>query len=290
MIPTLTKNFKRLHHPFCAGFDPDTSNLHPFLKTQMDALPIESFLTCWYKSVADGVGKTCGAIKFQSAFFESWGAPGIATLRDLIMDSKRRGFYTILDAKRGDISNTMKAYGQFGFDYLGADALTVLPWMGRDVIEALLPWLQRGRGVYTVWLSSNPAGRVVQTDAFEDGTTVASRLLRSWEDWAGEHEVSNQVGYVLGATDIPLRVSKDLANRHQSLLMPGIGAQGATLTDELRSLIKEHPATLLPVSRGILQPDIDASLRTWDDYRLSVESRWQSLCNEWQKNSDILEI
>ena len=226
MIPTLTKSNKKFGHPFCAGFDPDTSELSPFLQSQHEVLSPESFLVRWYQAVADSVEGSCGAIKLQSAFFESYGDHGIAALRDIIIDCKRRGFYTILDAKRGDISSTMRAYGIYGFDFLGADAMTILPWMGRDVIEALLPWMKQGRGVYTVWLSSNDAGRAIQSAEFADGETVASRMLESWESWANEQGVCHQIGYVLGATHIPARIKKDLNQRKHSLLMPGIGAQG----------------------------------------------------------------
>ena len=44
----------------------------------------------------------------------------------------------ILDAKRADIGSTNEAYIAYAFDYVGADAITLQPYLG---LEALQPFL-----------------------------------------------------------------------------------------------------------------------------------------------------
>ena len=44
----------------------------------------------------------------------------------------------IIDGKRGDIGNTSKMQARYMFDYFGADATTLHPYMG---IDSLAPFL-----------------------------------------------------------------------------------------------------------------------------------------------------
>lgn len=48
--------------------------------------------------------------------------------------------FTILDTKRADIGNTNGGYIALAFDWLGADAITLHPYLGE---EALQPFLSR---------------------------------------------------------------------------------------------------------------------------------------------------
>ena len=280
---TLSEHYARYGHPFTVGFDPSSSDLHPFLQRLYQSEPRESFLVQWYHAVLDGIGPTCGSIKFQSAFFEAAGLDGQVALRTVIKDAKRRGLYVILDAKRGDIASTMQAYGTAAFEDIGADALTILPWMGVDVLEALLPWMKRGHGVYTVWLSSNVAGRTIQTLEDKSQITLAETMYHLWEQSAAKHDVTANCGYVLGATDVPSWSVGILAERSQCLLMPGIGAQGGKITSALKKLIDEHPASLLPISRGILAPEKNTAINSWQDYSDGVQNRWNGFMQEWAR-------
>ncbi|MCX6126259.1 MAG: orotidine-5'-phosphate decarboxylase [Proteobacteria bacterium] len=278
----LCESFRRLNHPFCIGFDPDTSDLHPFLATQNSKMPKAEFLFEWYQAVADSAGTKAGSLKLQSAFFEAAGPEGIDALKQVIKDGKSRGLYVILDAKRGDISSTMAAYGKAAFDTLGADALTILPWMGLDALASLEPWLSRGQSVYTVWLSSNVAGRALQEAILHDRQVIAAKMFLIWEDWIQSHRFEPQCGYVLGATSVPPWVQGRLQNRSHSLLMPGLGAQGGSLTDEIRSLHRQHQSTVLPLSRAILKIDHTEEIQSWADYGKQVQTNLSRYINEWQ--------
>lgn len=275
---------KTPQHPLGIGFDPDTTDLHPFLAKQLKSTPLESFLVRWYQAVVARIAEPGLSIKLQSAFFEQFGPPGLIALRDIAIDAKRRGLYVILDAKRGDISSTMKAYGQAGFDYYQADALTILPWMGTDSLEALMPWLQNGKRVYIVWLSSNASGRQLQMHASSARSTPIARVVYDqFTALAKKHKVLDQIGWVLGATDLPSKILAALPRRPHHFLLPGIGAQGATFGSKTTEILKRHPSSIFPVSRGILKMTPEIKIDSWEAYSAAVEMKWLKLlksCNE----------
>jgi orotidine-5'-phosphate decarboxylase len=281
-VHTLLKNqINETGHPLCIGFDPDVSDLHPFLSMQIGATPIESFLVRWYQATISAMSGKAHSIKFQSAFFEQFGAPGLDAMRDVILDAKRHGLYTILDAKRGDISTTMSAYGKASFDRHQADALTILPWMGTDSLAALIPWMKQGKGVYIVWLSSNSSGREIQMTPCIDENPLALSVFRKFYDFAQKENITQQIAWVLGATEIPLDVLRELPAGEHAFLLPGIGAQGAKFDQTTTALTISHPASLFPVSRGILRPDKTDEIHSWDDYSKFVAKRWNGFISAW---------
>lgn len=276
MHALLLSKIKEHGHPICLGFDPDTTDLHPFLMRQFEGLAPESFLERWYDATISPITKSTHSIKFQSAFFEQFGPPGMAALRDVIIDAKRRGLFVILDAKRGDISSTMKAYGIASYEKYQADALTILPWMGTDSLKAILPWLKKGHSCYIVWLSSNTAGRDIQLHKDECGRAQALYVFNEFYQTAVSEGVTRQLGWVLGATSIPSDVLNQLPDDDHAFLLPGIGAQGATFDNTTAELIQRFPASLFPISRGILRPKEGEDIHSWTDYSRAVAAKWES--------------
>lgn len=214
-------------------------------------------------------------MKFQSAYYEALGSEGVAVLKNMIKRAREAGLLTILDAKRGDISSTMKAYGLMAFEYMNADALTVTPYMGLDVTDALLPWLKEGRGVYVVWVSSNPGGSLLQDMETANGDTLASRLLDALVNSFQKNGVPEALGLVLGATKAD-QLSGDLFAKLQSvpLLMPGVGAQGGSVSTRTLALARESHQILVPQSRSLSTFDSPfAPIKNWSDYRRLLEDR-----------------
>src|ERR1700729_2405433 len=92
--------------------------------------------------VIDAVGDECVAVKPQLACFERLGAPGWQALTEVLAKARTAELLVIADAKRGDIDVSARAYAQaflgetpspFGpIPGLGADAMTVSPWLGND--------------------------------------------------------------------------------------------------------------------------------------------------------------
>ncbi len=243
--------------PLCAGIDPS-----------------ESLLAAWGLSAsAEGVrtfGLRCieafagevPVVKPQVAFFERWGAAGLAALEDVLAAGREAGLLVIADAKRGDIGSTMEAYASAWLDPaspLAADAVTATPYLG---LGALAPALELaalgGRGVIVVVRSSNPEGRSLQeartaaVDGSGPGPAVEDLLLA--EIAACNHgglPVPGTVGAVVGATRAPSAF--DLADLGGVILAPGLGAQGGT-AEGAAALFAGCPAgTVLPsASRSIL--------------------------------------
>lgn len=272
-------------HPLCIGFDPDTADLHPFLQRQLNSTPTESFLIRWYQATVDNIAVAGTPIKLQSAFFEQFGPTGMTALRDIIIDAKRRGLYVILDAKRGDISSTMTAYGRSAFDQYQADALTILPWMGTDSLKALIPWMKNGRRIYIVWVSSNQSGREIQLrPAPLKKTPIAEIVRQDFTKLAKKENVLGQLGWVLGATGLTETFIKQLPKQPQKFLLPGVGAQGATFDEITAKLIKKHPESLFPISRGILRPNPDDRISSWTDYSKVVQKNWQKFLLAWSES------
>ena len=91
------------------------------------------------------------AFKPNAAFFEVFGAEGWTALKQVIEavqeESDRLGSHipVILDAKRGDIASTAEAYARSAFENLGADCITLSPYLGRDSHRAVPSRSREGR-------------------------------------------------------------------------------------------------------------------------------------------------
>src|SRR3989304_4058107 len=74
------------------------------------------------------------AFKPNSAFFEAFGSEGIEALAGVIA-AVPDGIPVILDVKRGDIPSTAEAHARAAFERLGADAVTLNPYLGRASLD-----------------------------------------------------------------------------------------------------------------------------------------------------------
>ena len=256
----------------CAGIDPHTVGLPQFMTQELEKSP-EHFLLNFSKAIIDASARNLPAVKFQSGFFEVFGAAGWTALQQSIKYAKAKGLVVILDAKRGDISTTMAAYGKMSFDTMDADLLTVTSYMGTETIKPLVPWLKAGKGVYMVWISSNPGGEVVQKLA-------ADALLRETVKELEQSNTRDSLGLVVGATKVEsLPEEQFLESMRQPFLMPGIGPQGGQVSDRLRTVLSANNGTLVPMSRGIAGiGDPNESSRTgqienWSAYSSYVEDK-----------------
>ena len=275
----LAAKIRKTGTSLAVGVDPHLSgDGADFFAAEFRRLGAREFLRRWASILVDVAADVAPAIKFQSAFFEAHGEEGFGAMREALGRARAKGLITILDAKRGDIASTMAAYGRMAFDWAGADALTVTPYMGFDVVSPLLPWLKRGRGIYVVWVSSNPSGAGVQELPIDSqrapgaGDSVAEVLLRDLVSRCQEAGVASGLGLVLGATKAGF-LTPQWRERLTGipLLLPGIGAQGATLDADAELWLRTAGHNLLPQSRGLYGP---ADLTTsWDDFAAEVRVR-----------------
>ncbi len=230
----------------CIGLDPDPRRIPAVLRHERE--PVLAFCAAIIDATADLV---C-AFKPNSGFFEALGTHGIEILRQLC--AMRPDVPIILDAKRGDINTTAVAYARAAFDLIGADAITLSPYLGMD---ALVPFLEyEERGCFVLCRTSNPGGADVQSLKLADGRPLFLEIARQARDnWNGR----NNVGLVVGATyPEEARAVRELCPT-LPLLVPGIGAQAGDLAAAVAATVDTAgEMAIINVSRSILYADAGA--------------------------------
>jgi len=224
------------HSLLCVGLDP-----HPEWLQQPGAMQAEYYCLRLIDATADLV---C-AFKPNAAFFEMYGAAGWEALQRVIR-AVPQGIPVILDAKRGDIASTARAYAQAVFTTLGADAVTLSPYLGRDSIEPFLE--DPGRGIFLLCKTSNPGADDLQQLRVRGEGRLYEAVCRLAQGW----NAHDNIGLVVGATD-PQAVERVRAiDPDVWLLAPGVGHQGGDLQAALGAgLRSDGRGLILTVSRSI---------------------------------------
>jgi orotidine-5'-phosphate decarboxylase len=187
--------------------------------------------------------------KPNSAFWEQYGPDGWAALLELRDEAPGTPF--LLDAKRGDMDNTMRAYARAVFGTLAMDAATVNPYLGSDSVREFSKY--EDRGVYVLCRTSNPGATDLQhLDA--DGKPIYRHVVALAERLNG----SRNVGLVVGAT-APAQVAEVRGVTDLPFLLPGVGAQGGDVEASVRAAWNGDPAScLVAASRSVMFADSPA--------------------------------
>mmetsp|Transcript_51683 Transcript_51683/g.102764 ORF Transcript_51683/g.102764 Transcript_51683/m.102764 type:complete len:515 (-) Transcript_51683:197-1741(-) len=230
----------------CVGLDPHVKQL-----PQPSAAAAEQHSL----ELIHATAEYAACYKPNVAFFEVFGHEGIAALKRVVTAAKATGAPVLLDAKRGDIGTTSDAYAASAFDELGADAITLSPYMGWDSLAPFVdPALGYGssRGAFVLCKTSNPSSADIQTLRMaEGGICVFERIASLAVPGQGWNKYGN-VGLVVGATDSVAIESVRKTNPTGWILAPGIGAQGGDLEAVCQLAITgDGYGLLLPISRGI---------------------------------------
>ena len=265
----------------CLGVDPHILDLPPFFETYKKEHGVIKFVKDWVLALLDAASSQVPAVKFQSSFFESLGHEGFSLLPLLVKEASSKGMLTILDVKRCDIASTMRAYAYSAFEQIKADAMTTIPYMGMDVFTPLYPWLEKGHGVYSVFLSSNPSGHRRQaTTLNEKGVSLAQYLHQDLFEELEKKKISGSLGLVVGVSSYyAYQESLEELSRKYSFLMPGLGAQGGSVTSSLKGLLSSSSPHLFPVSRSLSGLGDKTSknhlleIRNFDDYKYFVKEK-----------------
>lgn len=130
--------------------------------------------------------------------------------------------------------------------------MTVIPYMGLDVFRALYPWMEKGHGVYSVFLSSNPEGFKRQSSLLREGSYVALDFHQSLFDELEEKGLTEALGLVVGVPSFEL-FEKSLRTLRGAypFLLPGLGFQGGSVSSQVKELLRADEAHLFPVSRSL---------------------------------------
>ena len=162
------------------------------------------------------------AFKPNAAFFEAEGAAGLDALQTVMRHIRATApdVPVIYDAKRGDIGSTNAGYVDHAFDQLGADAVTVHPYLGRESLEPFLA--RRDKGTVVLVRTSNPGGDEFQ-NLLVDGAPLYRAVARRVADhWNGD----NNCAVVVGATYPRELAAVRAIVGDMPILIPGVGAQG----------------------------------------------------------------
>jgi orotidine-5'-phosphate decarboxylase len=238
----------RKHSQLAVGLDPRLDLLPMELRGEavLGRAAAASAVARFCKGIVDAVGPYIVAVKPQSAFFEALGSDGFRALEEVCDYARSTGLLVLLDAKRGDIGSTSRAYAAAFLEPRDADP---------------------------------PGASDVQDLTLSDGRPLwhhLAELVREWgEPLVGEQGMSS-VGAVVGATH-PRAVSEARRLLPQSpLLLPGVGAQGATPADVARAFTAGPASALVTASRSV----IFAYRDTEEDWRAAAAAEAERLATQ----------
>lgn len=241
----LLDNIRSKKSFLCVGLDTDIKKIPEHLLNEED--PIFAF----NKAIIDATAPYCVAYKPNLAFYEAFGVKGIIAFEKTVkyIRENHPDQFIIADAKRGDIGNTSAMYARTFFEEYNLDAVTVAPYMGEDSVTPFLGY--DGKWVILLALTSNKGSHDFQLTENTDGEKLFQKVLRKSQEWAG----SEQMMYVVGATQGQAFEEIRKIVPHHFLLVPGIGAQGGSLAEVCKYGMTSECGLLVNSSRAIIYAD-----------------------------------
>ena len=231
----------------CVGLDTDINKIPAHLKNEDD--PIFAF----NKAIIDATAPYCVAYKPNLAFYECYGLKGMLAFEKTIQYIKENypNHFIIADAKRGDIGNTSKMYAQTFFEEYNLDSVTVAPYMGEDSVKPFLEY--DGKWVILLALTSNKGSHDFQLTEDNQGERLFEKVLKKSQEWG----TTENLMYVVGATQGKMFEDiRRIAPEH-FLLVPGVGAQGGSLQEVCKYGMTKDCGLLVNSSRGIIYASTD---------------------------------
>jgi orotidine-5'-phosphate decarboxylase len=225
----------------CVGLDPDLAKIPPHLLETED--PIFEF----NKAIIDATHDLAVGYKPNTAFFEAYGIKGWISLQKTInyINENFPEIFTIADAKRGDIGNTSSMYAKAFFEDLNFDSVTVAPYMGKDSVEPFLAF--ENKHTIMLALTSNEGAFDFQT-LNVNGKELYKQVLETSKTWKN----SEHLMYVVGATKAEYFAEIRKIVPDSFLLVPGIGAQGGSLSEVCKYGMNDKVGLLVNSARAII--------------------------------------
>lgn len=192
----------------CIGLDPTASRI-----------PGGVDVTTFGKKIVDATVPYACAYKMNLAFYLAYGPEGLQALQAIIAHVPDE-IPVILDAKFGDIDYTALHYARAAFEVLGADAVTVSPYVGMDAVKPLLNY--DDKGVFVLVRSANTTSNDFQLWPNEQ-SPLFRYVTAQLNTLADKHP--EQIGISVGATQ-----PRDLMRLRcwaptLPFLIPGLGEQ-----------------------------------------------------------------
>ena len=230
----------------CVGLDTDIKKIPQHLQNEEDAI------FKFNKAIIDSTLPYAVAYKPNLAFYESAGINGLIQLKKTMdyingLDGK---VFTIADAKRGDIGNTSQQYAKAFLDPTGDfnfDSLTVAPYMGEDSVTPFTVY--EGKWVILLALTSNKGAFDFQyIEAQDEKKHLFEKVLETSQKWGNPENMM----YVVGATKADMLTAVRNIVPDSFLLVPGVGAQGGSLSEVCKYGLTKDCGLLVNSSRGII--------------------------------------
>lgn len=260
----LFENIKKKKSFLCVGLDTDITKIPKHLLKSED--PVFEF----NKQIIDATKDLCISYKPNMAFYETQGVNGWISLEKTIkyINANCPDVFTIADAKRGDIGNTSKMYAKAFLETLNFDSITVAPYMGEDSVVPFLEY--KNKWVILLALTSNPGSKdfqVLETNSpfekvatpartspfdtgggIEAGAPLYQQVLETSKFWS----TPDNMMYVVGATKAEMLADIRKIVPDSFLLVPGVGAQGGSLSEVAKYGMNKQCGLLVNSSRGII--------------------------------------
>jgi orotidine-5'-phosphate decarboxylase len=265
-VDRLFAAIRRVQNPVVVGIDPRPEELPPkFLERfSENRQGVADALHRFGCEVIDVVAPLVPAVKFQAAFYEAYGPPGVAALHTTVEKARGTGLVVIVDGKRNDIGSTAEAYAR---GYLGkvpiggayeaswhVDAVTVNPYFGAD---GVLPFVKvaarEQKGVFVLVRTSNPSAGEFQ-DLMAGAQPVYRHVADRVRQWGAPY--TGPSGYSLVGAVVGATYPGQLAELRQALpgvllLVPGFGTQGATSRDVAAAFDDNGLGAIINSSRAL---------------------------------------
>lgn len=226
----------------CVGLDPVREKLPASIDSEQ---PLFDFC----KAIVDATAGEVCAFKPNTAFFEAEGAEGISQLKHLCdyITANYPDTVLILDAKRADIGNTNLGYIRYAYEYLGADAVTISPYMGDESVQ---PFLDKAdHGAIILCRTSNPLAtfQTLDVGGKQLYEVVAETVATRWN-------TNGNCALVVGATHPEeAKAVRKIVGDDMFLLVPGVGAQGGDTETAVRAAMNtKGSGIVINSSRSII--------------------------------------
>ncbi len=230
----------------CVGLDTDIEKLPSIVARSED--PQFEF----NRAIFDATVDYTPVYKINIAFYETMGAKGWRSLERTVdhIRSSGKKVFLIADAKRGDIGNTSKQYARAFFEKevsgLDFDAVTVAPYMGIDSVSPFLEYPEKWAVILA--LTSNRGADDFQTIRSDKGKYIFEHVIETSSSWGSQDNIM----YVVGATRAEMLTAVRKYVPEHFLLIPGVGAQGGSLSDVVSFGINKQIGLIVNASRSII--------------------------------------
>lgn len=237
----LISEIRRKNSFLCVGLDPDLNKIPHHLLSEED--PIFAF----NKAIIDATHDLMVACKPNIAFYEAYGISGWRSLQKTIdyLNENYPEIFTIADAKRGDIGNTSTMYAKAFLSDMKFDSITIAPYMGKDSVEPFLAF--EDKHTILLALTSNEGAFDFQTQLV-DGKPLYQTVLETSKTYKNAENLM----YVVGATKAEYFQDIRKIVPDSFLLVPGVGAQGGSLSEVCRYGLNDNIGLLVNSTRAVI--------------------------------------